>query len=83
MHFFTAVLRFVTQRLSMWGGTFRDDTIIDWARRELVPDAAVLSCHKTLFPVAWRDKTKVAVMESDWLAMLFKGDMLWMQNISL
>ena len=22
-------------------------------------------------------------MESDWLAMLFKGDMLWMQNISL
>ena len=41
------------------GGTFRDDTIIGWARKELVPDAAVLPCHATLFPVAWRDKKKL------------------------
>ena len=59
MHFFAAVLCSVTQRFSMWGGTFRDDTIIGWVRKELVPDAAVLSCQVTLFPVAWRDKKKL------------------------
>ena len=59
MHFFASVLCSVTQRFSMWGGTFRDDTIIGWVRKELVPDAAVLSCQVTLFPVAWRDKKKL------------------------
>ena len=59
MHFFAAVLCSVTQRFSMWGGTFRDDTIIGWVHKELVPDAAVLSCQATLFPVAWRDKKKL------------------------
>ena len=56
MHSFAVFLCFVTQRVSMWGGTFRDDTIIGWPRRELVSDAAVLSCHATLFLVAWWDK---------------------------
>ena len=30
------------------------------------------------FPL--RGETKIAVMKSDCLAMLFKGDMLWIQN---
>ena len=56
MHSFAASLCSVTQQVSMWVGTFRDDTIIGWPRRELVPDAAALSCNATLFLVAWRDK---------------------------
>ena len=52
-----------------------------WARRELVPEAPFCLVTQRSFP--WREDTKIAVMESDWLAMLFKGDMLWMQNISL
>ena len=56
MQVFAAFFCSVTQRVSMWGGTFRDDSIIGWARRELVPEAAVLSCHATLFPVAWWEK---------------------------
>ena len=79
----------LSQRFSMRAGTFRDDTIIGWVRRELVhpywsiPDAAVLSCHAPLLLVTWRDKIKIAVMQSHWLAMPFKGDLLRMQNISL
>ena len=63
------------------GGTFRDDTITGWARREFVSHAAALSCYALLLLVAWRHK--MAVIKSDWLAILFVGDLLWMQNISL
>ena len=38
-------------------GTFLDHTIIGGsARRELIPNAAVLSCHAMLLPVTRQDK---------------------------
>ena len=40
-----------------------------------------LSCHAPLLLVAWRDK--MALIKSNWLAILFVRDMLWMQNLSL
>ena len=46
----------VLLHLFLRGGTFRDDTITVWARRELVSHAAVLSYHVSLLLVAWRDK---------------------------
>ena len=70
MHFFAAVLCSVTQRFSMWGGNFSDDTIIGWARRELMQPFCLV--RQRSFPS--RDKTKIAEMESDLLAMLIKGD---------
>ena len=58
MHFCTAgfVLSHSSSLAPLWGGTFRDYTIIGWVRRELVPHAAVLCYHAPLFLVEWWDK---------------------------
>ena len=76
MHFCAAVLCFVMQLFSssIVGTThpeFCDDTIICWARRELVHHTltAILCWHAISFPL--RDQTKTAVMLNDWLAILF------------